>query len=488
VLSLALGKYFFLIYDHESIVEHGPRDLASQHHEALARGTTDIAGDLCPDDDAWTSLLLVAVVLRARPALKNILRFSPPHKCRAAVCLAAVRWADVDILQLLLSHDRIPANRGWPLREATRLGRRDAVEALLQCPRIDPNRGTPLYYAVVAGDLEILRMLLGHPRIRINRCTMGVGSTALCEAVMQQRYDMVDVLVRHPGANVNKGYLLSPLQLAVASGNPRMVGCVVVFPEVKSDLVSGESLSPLRYALSRGDVQVFKELLRYDKVSVTDDVVDAMEEGGGWVEFQQAVIESGRPLLLGRTWRRRMAFTTFGLLLTLLLSVAEISLAYFYLEIALQVTFGVLTLLVPLIISPLLQLGYNRYKQGTTAYPSHCMAYLEYFPVFPAYHMMLFYRTVNKLFDDQDVYGRERCYVQLSQRTKLHASLHAAPQLLLQIVVLLLRLPDPGGGELIYAIGRVPYEAESVPWNYVMAVIVACLCILFGSITNWMGW
>ena len=221
---------------------------------------------------------------------------------------------------------------------------------------------------------------------------------------------------------------------------------------------------------------------------VSEAVVDVME-AGNLAEFQQAVLDSQRPLLLGAIWRRRVALATVALLLSLLLSVAELSLAYFYLAVATQVTFGVLTLLVPLVVAPLLQMVYHRYSRGAALdYPNQCIAFLEYVPVFPAYHMVLFYRTVTKLFDEQDVYCRERHYIALSTSSNLHATLHAAPQLFLQIVVCLLRVGDPGGGEIIYAIGRVSYEAESVPWNYVMAVVTSSLCLLFGGVCHWKRW
>jgi hypothetical protein len=471
----------------DDIIDAGPSRISPEHHNFLCSYTSSATPE-CADDESWTLVLLLAIVLRMRPVLLKALEGSRGARTvRAALCVAAVRWGELEDLLALLNDNRVPTNRGWPLREAVKLGRRDCIEVLLGCPRVDPNRGTPLYYAVVAGDVDTLRLLLTHPRTRVNRCTYGVGSTALCQAVICQREDMVDALMRHPGTNVNKGYLLSPLQLAVHGGNVRMVELVLSFPDVVPEKVSGESLSPIRMALDRYDLKVFKALLRCDRFTLSEDVFDVMEEGQ-LAEFQQTVIDCQRPLMLGRIWRRRVGIMTIGILLTLLLSIAELSLAYFYAIVALQETFGVLTLLVPTVVAPLLIFAHQRYHRSPPLYLNHCVAFLQYLPLFPMYHMVLFHRTVSKLFDEQDVYCRERYYSAFQQVSKLHATCHAGPQLILQIIIALMRLGDPGGGEIISAIGRVPYEAQSVPYNYVLAVVTSSTCMIHGGLSHWKKW
>eukprot|EP00759_Apiculatamorpha_spiralis_P007728 PhF_6_TR14916/c0_g1_i2/m.23309 len=324
------------------LIDSGPSGLRPNHQRILESVTCAAE---CPDDTTWSSLVLLGIIANRPEVLKMALHWTDPHpvagfkrfrQMKCAVCVAAVRWCnDVDILALLLDDPRTPANRGFPIREAILRGRKDMVSILLQCPRVDPNRGTPLTLAVETNQIEIFRMLLDHPKLRINRCTFGIGSTALCQAIADQRFDMIDALMRFPGTNLNKGYLLSPLQLAVGVGNVRIVEMLLSFPDVVPDATTfkGESQHPLVIAIQNDDLRIFKALLKCDRVMLNEDVFDSMEDRG-LIEFQQAVVDCHRPLILGKLWRVRITLMTVGLLFSILLCVAELSLVYFYLDIA----------------------------------------------------------------------------------------------------------------------------------------------------------
>eukprot|EP00760_Papus_ankaliazontas_P034372 PhM_4_TR7157/c0_g1_i1/m.78596 len=433
------------------------------------------------DSDAVAHTLIVAVLICALAEVQKILSW-PFTVPQADVMLGAVRWSTSPIVEALAADVRIPVNRGYVLREAVKLKRPDVISILLRCPRVDPNRGVPLFYAATAGDLETVQQLLSHTRIRVNRCTLGYGSTALCQAIACEQEDVVRLLLNTHGVNINKGYLLSPLQLAVHVGNTRIIDMLLACPDISPEKSYGDSQPPLHMVMQRGDARLFRSLLRSEKLQLEEDDYDNMEERG-LLDLQQTVVELQRPLFLGRVWKRRVALMTLGILSLLLHVVAEMSLLYFYAAVALQPVFAALTAIIPFMWAPAMQYAHTWMTRRTLyGHLPPRLHFLAHLPSVPVLEMIVYYCTVSRLFDEQDVYTRESSFEGFQYAAVLQACHHAAPQLVLQIIIALLRIGHPGGGEITTpSIDEgVPYEAETVPYNYILAVVTSSLSVVYG--------
>lgn len=127
----------------------------------------------------------------------------------------------------LLESNTIDVNQGNPLIIAMIEGYKEIVELLLEQPDIDVNLSlditqlgidndrkqmllkqnldviTPLGIAVERGYKEIVELLLKHPGIDVNK-QLNNGATALIIAAEKGRDEIVELLLNHPDINVNE--------------------------------------------------------------------------------------------------------------------------------------------------------------------------------------------------------------------------------------------------------------------------------------------
>eukprot|EP00756_Hemistasia_phaeocysticola_P048009 Hpha_TRINITY_DN22459_c0_g1::TRINITY_DN22459_c0_g1_i1::g.94959::m.94959 len=233
----------------------------------------------------------------------------------------AVMRDDVRITKLLLLGPVTDVNKGCPLARAIERGNLEMVKLLAGSLRINPNRGGALYRAVASESLPILGAVLGHPRLIVNRFAGGMGTTALCKAISLRNVALVKRLLQHPKIDVNRGFLLTPLQTAVDAGDPDIISVLLrasTPTPFECDRCLGVGSPPLQmaveaYAASEdmGEKErmltIVQMLLRESSCSVTPKVMELVEKED-LPEVEQAVVDAGRRLVLGRMWQLRVVW------------------------------------------------------------------------------------------------------------------------------------------------------------------------------------
>ena len=224
--------------------------------------------------------------------------------------LAAVRRRNARMVRVLL---RAPLPDAPPC-EALQLalGQHDveSVRALLSTDLVNPNKCGALQQAVGQRDAEMVRALLANHRVNVNRLCSGLGSTALCRAIDLGESELVDMLLAHPKIDINKGFLLTPLQHAVDARSPQMVRRLVA-ARTAAKLAPNKSLgtigSPLAAAVRQGPdaAEMVRLLLSCPDTVVGPEVVEELERQDNAV-LDALVVRSGRPLHVGRRWRARV--------------------------------------------------------------------------------------------------------------------------------------------------------------------------------------
>ena len=309
--------------------------LEHQFIELLQKGSHDTAVDLLRTHVLTKELLLTTNALSTAigvgdlGVLKTMILFPMVDFttiARAPVCEAVLKQ-DVRMTKLLLLSPVTDVNKGSPVARAVEFGNYELVKVLLQSERINPNKGGALYRAI--GNEEhysIAKLLLSHKRVNVNKFCGGVGSTPLCRAVNLRAVPMLILLLSHPKIDINRGFLLTPLQHAVDTGCEQIVR-LLISAETPTPLEPnkklGASIPPLAMAVQSAVpcLGIVKLLLGISKLKIDPDAQQAIE-ARGLHEVEALVLESKRSFPLGALWRRRMVDSAIN---NILLTLAQLS-------------------------------------------------------------------------------------------------------------------------------------------------------------------
>ena len=236
--------------------------------------------------------------------------------------VTAVLLGDVRLIKLLLLAPITDLNKGFPLVRAVENCGPEVVRLLAANSRINPNKGGALQKAV-ARDMQTFEPVFANPRLNVNRLCGTVGSTALCEAIEKRNIPAVRLLLTHPKIEVNKGFFLTPLQVALSDPEPSIAIVSMLleknsyyrrayggssgsslFVDVNRKL--GESSSPLVMALecAQTDIDILELLLQVENiVADSKDVIRALEHRHD-PAAEELFAKYGKLLKLGDTWQR----------------------------------------------------------------------------------------------------------------------------------------------------------------------------------------
>lgn len=220
----------------------------------------------------------------------------------------AAMVGDVDALKTLLSSLPDPniVNRGAPLRVAIERGHDDCVRALLEFPTTDVNRDGALFHAVHNDRYEAFALLLRHPKIAVNAFAPSRGTTALGQAVIRRSAGTLRDLLCHPRIDANRGFLFSPLQLAVMMDHREMVEALLAKAQVDPNFAVGSTEPPLQLALEHGNRQLTSILVGHHRTVVPMRMLAALERDDD-VDTLQLLCDASKSLCVGDLWSQRYA-------------------------------------------------------------------------------------------------------------------------------------------------------------------------------------
>lgn len=183
----------------------------------------------------------------------------------------------------------------------------DVVRYLLGDEECDVNMeeyrlgdNTPLMIAVcdkqISHSLAIIQELLNHKKIDVNKVN-GLKQTALDLAIASKRADVIDLLLAHPGIDVNTGRYGSALCAAVVWGDVSIVRQLLLHDAINvnylirnqdmwedsQDVLEDSCLqnnhTALTLAIEIGDIDVVRELLAHRSIDLKAGLVLAAAQG-----------------------------------------------------------------------------------------------------------------------------------------------------------------------------------------------------------------
>ena len=158
---------------------------------------------------------------------------------------------------------------------AVKAGCKDIVTGLLKCSEVDVNYQktrwdkTVLMEAVESENYEIIELLLQHPGIDLNK-RAHFGKTVLMEAVERRAYYIVELLLQHPGIDLNKQYndRSTALMLAVRTGLVGIVGLLLRQPGIDVNIQNNDRSTALMLAVGLGRREIVELLLQQPGIDV----------------------------------------------------------------------------------------------------------------------------------------------------------------------------------------------------------------------------
>lgn len=207
--------------------------------------------------------------LLAQPGIDLTLTHSEGY----TVFMYAVASGDVDVVRKFLPLVGSTINKQSVLGEtaliqALKNCNPDIINMVMRHPSVDvdiaDNEGhMPLYYAIRMNGVNAVRYLCGKVSdVNARFGTADDAHTALTLAVSMKHYAVVNVLLSMTAVDVNvmrKG--LSPLMVAVQSGNIVMVKALLARPDVNVDLTDLVGRNALHLAVIEGSVEIVNLLL-----------------------------------------------------------------------------------------------------------------------------------------------------------------------------------------------------------------------------------
>eukprot|EP00755_Sulcionema_specki_P001736 Sspe_Gene.117412::Locus_108559_Transcript_1_1_Confidence_1.000_Length_2332::g.117412::m.117412 len=410
-------------------------ELEERFIRLVSNGRCDDALDLMREHVTSGRLLLTCNALSAAVGLGNyrlvkamilypMVDFST--KARAPVYEAVVR-GDTRLVKLLLLGPLTDVNKSCPLARAVLDGSIEMVKALTSSERINPNKGGPLYHAVDRGDLEMVTTLLAHRRLNVNKFSGGVGSTALCRAIVRCNEPIIDCLLEHPKIDINRGFLLTPLQQAVDTQNPAIVEKILTastLHELDPNKHMGGTPHPLHLALEAEipNMGVLRLLLRNHRTKVDSDFVERIEREGR-TDIEELMVECGRPIPFSVYWLRRLVSVSVDVTLV---TFAHIMLGLLVYELLLQSCTAQVAAIIAVMTVANVATTVLLHRQSV---PFPHLLFLRPLPMI--FDILLFHHSYRPFRSTRQPAKRRLCYKAMEANMLCQGGLHFAPQLLL---------------------------------------------------------
>jgi serine/threonine-protein phosphatase 6 regulatory ankyrin repeat subunit B len=211
--------------------------------------------------------------------------------------LYAIEAGNVDMVKVLyekdkfnrLNIDAVDSAGRTPLHFAVMDGRMEVVKVLLEWEGInidaeDSAGLTPLHHSVQNGQTEMMKLLLnkGKPFVTFDYATVDYNRQChffedlLCLATKSGHVETVQELLEHPRLDVNAedNKKMTPLRYAIEAGNVDMVKVLCQkdqFHRLNIDAVDSAGRTPLHYSIQNGHSEVVELLLKKGKPFATLD-------------------------------------------------------------------------------------------------------------------------------------------------------------------------------------------------------------------------
>ena len=233
------------------------------------------------EEDTWSVEILLAqpnieINKTSTFTYKNIkAQFSPLN--------LAIQKENVDIVSLLLKHEKIDVNlKGQfsALTKAIQLKNVSIVRLLLDHKNIDVNQVdanktgvtgdrwvTPLYCTIEWEDISSVKILLAQPNIEVNKPStitykkIEYQFPPLHLAILKENADIVGLLLKHNDIDVNQQGQFTALTKAIYLKNERIVRLLLNHPKIDLNQVDMRGWTPLRQAYNRGDSDEYYDFL-----------------------------------------------------------------------------------------------------------------------------------------------------------------------------------------------------------------------------------
>jgi len=162
-------------------------------------------------------------------------------------------------------------NSNYPIRIASAKGWKDTVSSLLDDRRVDPSdrNNEALYLAIMGDHVEVVRLLLRDQRVdpSVNENILIVVATS------RNNLDIVKILLNDLRVDPNARNNL-PLFNAVSVGNINMVDTILMDSRTNFDLSLPTPNSPIRRAISDGNLSIIRALVDYSPSGAAATITD----------------------------------------------------------------------------------------------------------------------------------------------------------------------------------------------------------------------
>ncbi len=184
------------------------------------------------------------------------------------VMLKLAKAKDVEGLKLLITSG---VKNNYPLEVAVRNNDVAQVQTLLSAGMSATYKkgdwgNSPLEDALSKGNYRIVELMLAVSEVDIN----ADGGKWLRSAVSDNNIELVKVLLKYPGINVNVGEYMhqTPLYIAVEKGNVEMVKLLISVPDIRFDKRDTFGQTLLHHVVERKNKTMLAVLLQTPNINV----------------------------------------------------------------------------------------------------------------------------------------------------------------------------------------------------------------------------
>lgn len=243
--------------------------------------------------------------------------------------------------------------------------------------------------------------------------------------------DIIRILINSPKVDVNKGFCMTPLQMAVHQRNTELVRLLLCRPNISPNRSIGLYPSPLEMSIEDDTPDVAKLLLGDPRVYVTEAMVNKLEELNN-VPMLQLVTNNCSEMRMGMLWSLRCTFILITTILMWLVCICDI-VFLFSSSANGQTATAAITLCLYIAGSA----GVTILLAKRFASYSALSWYYGIPPLIPLAESMLLSHLWQWLFSDvRDLFVRERLFQTFSSVLLLRSLLAVAPMFLLRSALL----------------------------------------------------
>lgn len=166
------------------------------------------------------------------------------------------------VMKMLLESVNLPEEERTLSKYYTVLRREQLLDPFLESPNVII--GNVINIVCEEHDLGLIRKVADHINTDLNY--VHIRRTPLCSACLNDKYDVVKLLLEYQEVDVNGTDKLNPLSIAAEKGNIDIAKLLLMNPRIN---VNGtEKVNPLAIAVRKGNVEFVKLLLKEPNINL----------------------------------------------------------------------------------------------------------------------------------------------------------------------------------------------------------------------------